>query len=202
MAAAIGAGAGLWWPVDRWAAWVGLSACAALAVDAGRRDRTVRGRVAAWWVVLLVAMLRAAHVGAAADRPTTGAATALDLPAPRKVAPIQRFRVDSEPERSPGGHRFEARWLATCVPHRGSGLACTERQGRLQVDIAGPQLPVHAGDVVRVPAFTSPPPAYLNPGAYDLRDMWARDGLLGRIRIGHADRLWVEPPETPGDCAP
>ena len=200
VAAGLGAATGLWLPVSALAAGVALLLWAAVAVAKAGQGRSAQGRVAAWWVVLLLALLRAWQI-VPTEPPGPDPATALDLPRPRAVPPIQRFRVETEPERSPGGYRFEARWLATCLPKPGSGLACTERRGRLQVDLTGKNLPLRSGDVVRVPAFTSPPPAYLNPGAYDLRDAWARDGLLGRIRIGHGDRIWVEPPVPPEDLA-
>jgi len=186
VATLLGAAIGLYLPVWLPGAVVAALLCAGLALRGLRRPASPWPAMAAWWLLLLAALMRAASVAEPPEPPP------LDLPLPRLAPPVLRLRVVTEPEFSPGGHRFVARWLARCAPTT-HGLRCEPRHGLLRVDVAGRQVAVHAGDLLRVPAFTAPPPHYANPGAYDLRPAFQRAGLVAAVRVGHAERLWLEP---------
>lgn len=178
-AMAVGAWTGLRAPVwlpAAWLAWV----LAALLVLAGRRR--VSGAAALAWLALT--MLLRAHLGLGPPQPP-------DLPMPRTPAPIQQLEVMDEPEWTPEGQRFTARWLLRCPAPPFSAAQCRSRQGLLRVHVRGRELAARQGQVVRVAAFVSPPPAYLNPGCADMTQAWERQGYVGSVHIGHAERLAV-----------
>ncbi len=197
VAAIAGQAAGAWLPL--WMPGLVLLAAIGLGLALWRRGRSLWGPTGAWLLVVAITAWRAQPF--AIEVPDA----ALDLPMPRTMPPIQRLHVDREPEWSPTGHRFEARWLATCPPGD-PPPACHPRSGRLQIEVTGRKVLVHQGDHLRVPGFTTPPPAYDNPGARDLRRSWRRQGLVGKIHLGHGERLLVEPSEPwrfmdlPGRC--
>jgi competence protein ComEC len=183
VAALLGQTCGAWLAV--WIPGLVVVLGVGLALALHRRGRTLWGPPGAWLIVWAIAVLRAQALLHPPVQP-------LDLPMPRTLPPIQRLQVDREPEWSPAGHRFEALWLQTC-PTGDPPPPCQPRQGRVQVEVEGREVLVHQGDVLRVPAFTVPPPAYDNPGARDLRASWQRQGLLAKVHVAHGERLLVEP---------
>ena len=153
LAAALGAGLGLWLPIWPAAAWLALALCLLASLVVLRRGRTLAGPALAWLALLLVVLLRAALV-AQPDAPPP-----LQPYLPHAEPPILRLRAESEPEWSVGGHRFTARWLATCQGQAPApGLRCERRWGLARVDVAGRDVRVHVGDTLRVPAFAAPAP--------------------------------------------
>ena len=94
----------LWWPAEIAALALSLLACLGLA----RRGRTLAGPAMAFMAILLAGTIRAQW---SLPKPEP-----LDLPMARHMPPIQRLDVVSEPEWTPTGHRFLARWLARCEP--------------------------------------------------------------------------------------
>lgn len=179
-AAALAAGAwlGLRLPLSLPAAWLAWALTLAIAAAALRQRRVVLARAAGLTALGLTALLRAG-LGLVAEAPA-------DLPQPRQQPPIQQLEVLEEPAWTPTGQRFAARWQLRCAPN---GQACAPRQGLLRVEVRGRQVAARLGQVLRVPAFVAPPPAYRNPGCADFGDAWRRQGLLGSLHIGHAERI-------------
>jgi competence protein ComEC len=189
LACALGLGQalGCWAPLWRPGLWT-LAGCLVVLL-VGARQRVVVQRIALGVWVVTVAALRAQATLAATPTPQ------LDLPMPRIVPPIQRVWVDRPAAWSPGGHRFEGRWLATC----GVGPEahhCTPRTGRLRVQVAGADVRVALGEVWRVPAFTAPPPGWHNPGARDAQSAWQRQGLVAQLEVRHGERMAREPADA------
>ncbi len=144
--------------------------------------------VAATWLLLLLAMAGlSSWTVAATPKPV------LDLPFPRLQPPVQVLAVRTEPAWAPHGFRMEAQWLQSCY----APGDCKLRDGRLDVQVHSSEVPLHVGDLLRVPAFTLPPPAYGNPGARDLRGPWQARGLVGQIRVAHVDQLAIFPSDRP-----
>ena len=181
VAMAVGAWSGLrlpLWPPAAWIAW----ALTGLLIVVARRRVGLRGMAAILWLALTMALR--AHLALDPAPP-------LDLPMPRTPPPIQQIEVLSEPEWTPEGQRFTALWLLRCPAPPFAQADCQRRYGLLRVHVRGRQVAARQGQIVRVAAFVSPPPAYGNPGCADMTDAWGRQGLAGSLHIGHAERLAV-----------
>ena len=190
----LGSAVGLFVPVQLPVAFDALLLWLLIALVFLRR-RSLAGPFAAGCVLLLLGVFRGAL---SMQVPLIK----LDLPLPRTEPPIQWLQVHSEPEWTENGHRFVADWLAVCRGTPGQpGLDCQARQGLVRVDVRARDVRVQAGDRVRVPAFTQPPPGYQNPGAYDLRANWQRQGIIAEVHVNDARRIAIEPSKLPQDLS-
>lgn len=186
----LGSALGLFAAVDLGAAFAALLLWLVISM-LSLRQRSLIGPLAAGSMLLLLGILRA---GLSQQTPMI----ALDLPLPRTEPPIQWLQVQTEPEWTENGHRFVAEWLAVCRGISGqTGLNCQARQGLVRVDVRGRDVRAQAGDRLRVPAFTQPPPGYQNPGAYDLRANWQRQGIVAEIHVNDGQRIAIERRELP-----
>jgi competence protein ComEC len=175
----IGLRAALWLP----AAWLAWALTLGLAIAALRQRRVVLARGAALLALGLTALLRA-QLAQVAPQPA-------DLPLPRTQPPIQQIEVLDEPAWTPTGQRFTARWQLRCAPPPDPLQRCEERRGLLRVDVRGREVQARRGQLLRVPAFVAPPPAYRNPGCVDMAENWQRQGVVGSLHVAHAQRLAV-----------
>lgn len=180
-AMATGAWIGLRAPIWLPAAWLGWLATA-LIVALGRHHKGLTRLAALAWLALT--MLLRAQAGLVPPQLP-------DLPMPRQPAPIQQVEVLDEPAWTPEGQRFTARWMQRCPPPPFPQTQCQSRQGLLRVHVRGRDLAARQGQILRVPAFVAPPPAYLNPGCADMVESWRRQGIAGSLHIGHAERIAV-----------
>ena len=114
----------------------------------------------------------------------------LDLPMPQRQAPVHEGLVHSDPAWTPLGYRFEMRWLRRCPPPAATE-PCFAAWGTLRVDVRGRVVQVRRGDRIRIAGFVSPPPAYRNPGAFDLTASWHHQQLWGALHVAHSGKLAI-----------
>jgi competence protein ComEC len=187
VAVTAGAGVGLHGGLPTATTVVLASTCVLMGTWGVRRRLRGPLLLAAWIALGLVAAVRAEQAV------TPGPLPPLDLPRPGLEAPLQLLEVASEPEWSPVGHRFTAQWTARCLPEpERRRLACEARSGLVRVDVVGRDVRVQLGDRLRVRAFTTPPPAFRNPGAWDARESWTCAGLVAGVRVRRVGEISFE----------
>lgn len=148
--------------------------------------RRARRDLAARWGAGMIVLAAGLGLGAEALREPPP----LDLPMPQRTPPVQQGVVADDPAWSEHGHRFTLDWQQRCPPPP-ARHGCMPMWGQLRVHVAGRQVRVRRGDVVRIAAFVAPPPGFGNEGAFDLRADWHRQQRWGSLHIAHPGRIAV-----------
>jgi predicted membrane metal-binding protein len=203
--AAVAAGIGMAerWPAapKLWAVGAGLGILVGGILAAGLAAR--RHSLAVAWLLALFAWVAIGGLAASVERASIPANHIARLISLGRVDPgialRWRGRLREDPLTLPRGQRFEIDLeqveASGAVMSTSGGLRVNSYRG---VRVAKPPAGLRAGDRVEILVKARPPRDYLDPGAFDVKGLLAREKIdvLGSLRSGELLQLVDRPPPT------